>query len=177
MSLHVESPPDELRKFAGGREGYHVTARWSSGKSGLVQSDSAPNVIPFTAPPRFGGLEGRWTPEDLLLGAIASCYTATFCALAESSKLKYVDLDVEARGNLRRVDSGYSFTEIAICPRLTIVDGEEEQRALRLLQKAKAACLVSRLLSVEPAFEPQLQLAGSRDASVGADNTGFGGGA
>jgi len=154
MSLQVENPPDELRESAPGRNGYRVTARWSFGKSGLVQSDSAPNVIPFTAPPRFGGMEGRWTPEDLLLAAIASCYTATFCALAEYSKFRYVDLDVEARGDLRKADTGYSLTEIAICPRLTIGDGEEEQRALCLLHKAKAACLVSRLLSVEPAFKP-----------------------
>ena len=154
MSLQVENPPDELRESAPRRNGYRVMARWSFGKSGLVQSDSAPNVIPFTAPPRFGGMEGRWKPEDLLLAAIASCYTATFCALAEYSKFRYVDLDVEARGDLRKADTGYSLTEIAICPRLTIGDGEEEQRALCLLHKAKAACLVSRLLSVEPAFKP-----------------------
>ncbi len=175
MSLQLENPPNGLQEPARERQAYRVVVCWSSGKSGLLQSDSAPNVIPFTAPPRFGGMEGRWTPEDLLLGAIASCYTVTFCALAEYSNLKYVDLDVEARGNLRTADLGYSLTEIAICPRLTIVDGEEQQRALRLMQKAKATCLVSRLLAVEPAFEPRLQVAGSGEVSVCAGNTSAGG--
>ena len=48
---------------------YRVVAWWASGKTGLVKSDSAPNAIHFTTPPQFGGMEGRWSPEDLLLSA------------------------------------------------------------------------------------------------------------
>jgi organic hydroperoxide reductase OsmC/OhrA len=61
---------------------YRVVAWWAAGKTGLVKSDSAPNAIHFTTPPQFGGMEGRWSPEDLLLSAVASCFTSTFHALA-----------------------------------------------------------------------------------------------
>ena len=136
---------------------YRVVAWWSSGRTGLAKSDSAPNAIHFTAPPEFGGLEGRWTPEDLLLSAVASCYTTTFRALADYSKLEYADLEVEVEGVIRKTDSGYAFTEILIRPNLTISSDGEQTRALRLLQKAKAACLVSRALAVEQKFEPRVQ--------------------
>jgi peroxiredoxin-like protein len=136
---------------------YRVVAWWSSGRTGLAKSDSAPNAIHFTAPPEFGGLEGRWTPEDLLLSAVASCYTTTFHALADYSKLEYADLEVEVEGVIRKTDSGYAFTEILIRPNLTISSDGEQTRALRLLQKAKAACLVSRALAVEQKFEPRVQ--------------------
>ena len=43
---------------------HHVVAWWTSGQAGIAKSDSAPNAIHFTAPPEFGGLEGRWTPEE-----------------------------------------------------------------------------------------------------------------
>src|ERR1700733_10713195 len=43
-------------------------------------------AIHFTAPPQFGGLEGRWTPEDRLMTALASCFTTTFHAIAGRSK-------------------------------------------------------------------------------------------
>jgi peroxiredoxin-like protein len=141
---------------------YRVLAWWSSGRTGLAKSDSAPNAIHFTAPPEFGGLEGRWTPEDLLLCAVASCYTTTFRALAEYSKLEYSDLEVEVEGSIRKTDSGYAFNEIVIRPNLTISGEGEHARALRLLQKAKAVCLVSRALSVEQRLEPQLQAGESR---------------
>ena len=137
---------------------YRTVAWWSSGKTGIAKSDSAPNAIHFTAPPRFGGLQGRWTPEDLLLCALASCYTTTFHALAERSKLDYADLEVEVEGVIRKTASCYAFEEIVIRPNLTISGQDAQSRALRLLQKAKAVCLVSRALSVEQKLEPRVQV-------------------
>ena len=135
---------------------YRVIAWWSSGKTGLAKSDSAPNAIHFTAPPQFGGLEGRWSPEDLLLCAIAGCYTTTFRALADYSSLEYADLEVEVTGTVRKLESGYGFTEIEIRPKLTIGNEDERPRAQRLLEKAKGLCLVSRALNVPQAFQPSL---------------------
>ena len=173
--MQAQNQQDDLRESGREDQLYRALASWSSGKSGLVKSDSAPSPIHFTAPPRFGGVEGRWTPEDLLLGAIASCYTTTFCALAEYSKLRFLELAVEVRGTLHKENQGYSFGEIAIRPELTLVDGEEQPRALRLLQKAAATCLVSRLLAVEPVFAPQVQVVASQSASANAAQTHSGG--
>src|ERR1035437_4089339 len=77
---------------------YRVAAWWTSGRTGLAKSDSAPNAIHFTAPAEFGGLEGRWTPEELLLAAVASCYTTTLRAIAGNAQFDFTDLQVEASG-------------------------------------------------------------------------------
>ena len=123
------------------RHSYRVVAWWSSGKTGLAKTDSAPNAIHFTAPPEFGGMEGRWTPESLLLCSIAGCYTTTFRAIAEYSKFEYSDLEVLVEGAIQKVESGYAFTEISIRPNLSIADAPEQARGLRLLHKAKSLCL------------------------------------
>src|SRR5438046_194084 len=138
---------------------FHVVAWWSSGKTGLAKCDSAPNAIHFTAPPQFGGVEGRWTPEDLLLGAVAGCYTTTFRALAEYSQFTYADLEVEVNGSVEKVESGYMFKELVVRAMLTISSAEERPRAIRLLDKAKRLCLVSRALSLAQRFDLQVQLA------------------
>ena len=174
MSSQAENQGEFCKSIPEG-DPYLVLARWTSGKSGMVISESAPTVIHFAAPPRFGGAEGSWTPEDLLLGAIAGCYTTTFCALAEYSKLKYLDLAVEVRGTLCKADRGYCFGDIAIRPKLTIMDADEQPRTFRLLQKAAAACLVSRLLSVEPLLEPHVRVLESQCTFAGADKTHSGG--
>jgi organic hydroperoxide reductase OsmC/OhrA len=137
---------------------YRVVAWWSSGRTGLAKTDAAPNAIHFTAPPEFGGLEGRWTPESLLLCAIAGCFTTTFRAIAEYSKFEYADLEVQVEGTIKKVESGYAFTEITIRPNLSITNETEQARGLRLLQKAKGLCLVARALSVEQVFEPHTQV-------------------
>ena len=137
---------------------YRVVAWWSSGRTGLAKTDAAPNAIHFTAPPEFGGLEGRWTPESLLLCALAGCYTTTFRAIAEYSKFEYADLEVQVEGTIKKVESGYAFTQINIRPNLSITDEAEHSRALKLMQKAKGLCLVGRALSVEQVFEPRIQV-------------------
>ena len=137
---------------------YRVAAWWTSGRTGLAKSDSAPNAIHFTAPTEFGGLEGRWTPEELLLAAVAGCYTTTLRAIAGSAKFDFTDLQVEAMGTVRKADSGYSFSEIVVRPNLKISCLEDRNRALDLLRKAEELCLVARALGNIVTFEPQLEV-------------------
>jgi organic hydroperoxide reductase OsmC/OhrA len=94
----------------------------------------------------------------LLLCAVASCYTTTFRALAENSKLAYTDLQVEVESAIGKADTGYNFGEVLIRANLMIPQEEERTRAIKLLHKAKELCLVSRALSVEQRFEPLVQV-------------------
>jgi organic hydroperoxide reductase OsmC/OhrA len=137
---------------------HHVVAWWTSGRTGIAKSDSAPNAIHFTAPPEFQGLEGRWTPEDLLLCALASCFTTTFQAIAGYARFEYTDLAADVEGVVSKVGSGYSLSEIVLRPRLTIRCHEEREHAVELLQKAKTLCLVSRALSTGQKFETDVEI-------------------
>jgi peroxiredoxin-like protein len=136
---------------------YRVVAWWTSGRTGIAKSDSAPSAIHFAAPPQFGGLEGRWTPEDLLMTALASCFTTTFHAIAMYSNFEYTDLAVETEGTVGKTDTGYRFSQIIIRPRLTIPNEEQRERAISLLHKAKTLCLVSRALATAQKFEAQVE--------------------
>jgi len=144
---------------------YRVAAWWTSGRTGLAKSDSAPNAIHFTAPTEFGGLEGRWTPEELLLAALAGCYTTTLRAIAGTAQFSFTDLQVEASGTVRKADSGYSFSQIVIRPNLKIGSEQDRGRALELLKKAEQLCLVSRSIGTTLKFEPQLEI--TNPVSVG----------
>ena len=132
---------------------FRVVAWWASGRTGIAKSDSAPNAIHFTSAPVFGGLEGRWTPEDLFLSALASCYTTTFRTLAECSKFGYTDLQVEVEGVIGKFETGYDFVELSISVDLTIPQETEQTRAINLLHKAKDLCPVSRALALKPTFK------------------------
>jgi peroxiredoxin-like protein len=137
---------------------YRVVAWWTSGQTGIAKSDSAPNAIHFTAPLQFGGLDGRWTPEDLLMAALASCFTTTFHAIAEYSNFEYADLEVEVDGIVTKTDTGYRFIEIVIRPTLTIESEENRERAISLLHKAKGLCLVSRALATPQKYEVCIEI-------------------
>ncbi|MGA9392611.1 MAG: OsmC family protein [Candidatus Sulfotelmatobacter sp.] len=138
---------------------FRVVAWWSSERNGIAQSDSAPNTIHFTSPPALGGMDGRWTPQDLLLGAIASSFTTTFRALAEQSKFEHTDLQVEVQGILNQTAAGYSLSEVHILAHLTIPDEAEQARAIKMLHMTRSSCVVSRALSIQQIFEPLVTVA------------------
>jgi organic hydroperoxide reductase OsmC/OhrA len=136
---------------------YRVAAWWTSGRTGLAKCESAPNTIHFSASPEFGGLEGRWTPEQLLLCSLASCFTTTFQEVARSAKFDYTDLEVEVEGSVRRNKLGCNFCEITIRPRLTVHCDDEFEAGLSLLRRTKAACLISRAITVPQTLEPSVE--------------------
>ena len=138
---------------------YRVTAWWVAGQNGITRSDSAPNAIHFTVPPQFGGMEGRWSPEDMFLSSLASCFTTSFNAIAEYSKFEYVDLEVEVEGTVAKTATGYRFTGVIIRSKLKIAEESDQPRALDLLNKTKNLCLVSRALSIPQELQPQVEAA------------------
>jgi organic hydroperoxide reductase OsmC/OhrA len=141
-----------------GEQTYRVAAWWTSGRCGLAKSDSAPNAIHFTAPKEFGGLEGRWIPEELLLAAVTGCFTTTLRSIANRAEFEFTDFHVEARGTVRRSEFGYGFTEIVISSTLKIACPAEREHALDLLKEAESLCLVSRAIDVPLRFEAQIEV-------------------
>ena len=137
---------------------YRVSAWWTSGRTGLAKCESSPNTIHFSEAAELGGLQGRWTPEQLLLCALAGCFTTTFHEIARNAKFDYTDLEVEIEGSVRRSRSaGCGFNEILIRPRLTVLSADQSETALSLLRRAKSVCLISRAITVPQTMEPTVE--------------------
>jgi organic hydroperoxide reductase OsmC/OhrA len=103
-------------------------------------------VLRSASPAEFDGPGDRWSPETLLVGAVADCFILTFRAIAAASNLSWIALQCDVTGTLDRVDRVTAFTAFEITARLMIPAGEDEDRALRSLDKAERHCLVSRSL-------------------------------
>jgi organic hydroperoxide reductase OsmC/OhrA len=137
---------------------YRVSAWWTSGRTGLAKCESSPNTIHFSDAAELGGLQGRWTPEQLLLCALASCFTTTFHDSARSAKFEYTDLEVEIEGTVHRSRSaGCGFSEILIRPRLTVRSDDRCEAGLNLLRRTKSMCLISRAITVPQTLEPTVE--------------------
>tara|TARA_R110002072_G_scaffold64_15_gene515 strand:+ start:5007 stop:5441 length:435 start_codon:yes stop_codon:yes gene_type:complete len=129
---------------------YHANAR-SKGNYVEVSSAGLPSLA-TSAPPDFGGPEDYWSPETLLVGAIADCYILTFKAIATAAKLEWVNIQCEVVGTLDRVDRGMEFIHFDIVGKVQLVPGQNESAALKLLEKSEANCLVSRSLKADISF-------------------------
>ena len=140
------------------KHNYTVNAHWSGAKTGLVTPGEAKLPIFFDAPPEFGGQAGHWTPEHMLMAAVASCYVATFSAIAQMSKLEFRDLELSVEGMMEMQPDGWRFTRIVVHPTLWLTHFPDQERALRLLQKAECGCLIARSLVAKTELQPAIYI-------------------
>ena len=136
---------------------YHASVSWTSEKKGLVSAGGLP-TLEVAVPPEFKGHEGIWSPEHLLVAAVASCIMNTFLAIAEASKFSFTEYESSARGILEKTDSGYQFTSIEIEAGLTVSKEEAVSKGIRLLQKAEENCFVSRSVKAKVTLTPSVKV-------------------
>ena len=135
---------------------YEASAHWVLHERGKVKAENIAPALDFSVPPEFGGEGGYWTPEHLLLAAVASCYVATFRGMAEKSNLEFPSIAVAVQGVIEKLDGGLRFTRITLKPEVTVNREADHERASRLLEKAERNCLIARSLSAEFVLEPQI---------------------
>lgn len=133
----------------------------SAGPEGEVLLSSAGLEVLRSAPPvEFDGPGDRWSPETLLVGALADCFAMTFRAIARASKLPWQALDVEVVGTLEREQGNSRFTRFDLEARLRLPAGTDQALAERLLHKAEAGCLISNSLLAQRHLAVAIETAG-----------------
>jgi organic hydroperoxide reductase OsmC/OhrA len=135
--------------------------RYSAGASAgetdvvLLTSPGLP-PLPSVSPVEFGGPGDRWSPETLLVAAVADCYVLTFRAVARLSGVSWLGLRCEVVGSLDRIDRVTQFTEFTVRAQLTVAEGADEAQAGRLLARAEEACLVTNSLKGTSHFSSEV---------------------
>jgi peroxiredoxin-like protein len=136
---------------------HHYDVHLAGGPSGYAQLSAAGLPELSAAPPAdYDGPGDAWSPEHLLLASIQACFLFTLRAVAHLSKVEFTALELDVSGTVNRQDGATRFTEIILRPRLTVTPGTDRERALRVLEKAEKACLVSASLSTPIRLEPQI---------------------
>lgn len=82
----------------------------------------------------------------------------TFLAIAEFSKLDYLRFNVDAIGTLEKVDGKFKMSVIELRPVVEIDDASKEAKALRIIEKAEAACLISNSITSEIVLKPTVKI-------------------
>jgi organic hydroperoxide reductase OsmC/OhrA len=113
----------------------------------LTSDGKAP--LEAATPPEFrGGTPGMWSPEDLLVAAVSSCYALTLEAIAKHRGIEFRHVDVRGIGHVtRRAEGRVGFVVIELAVDLTVAPGFERE-AERAAHSAKQACLIGHALEV-----------------------------
>jgi len=127
---------------------HHYKVRASGGPDDEVSvAAEGLDEIPSAPPVEFGGPGNRWSPETLLVAAVADCFILSFRAVARASKLAWTSLECDVDATLDREEGATRFTEFRVRAKLVVPEDTDEDRAHRLLAKAEKTCLVTNSLS------------------------------
>lgn len=141
---------------------HHYQVAASAGVEGEVLLASTGLEPLNTAPPiEFDGPGNRWSPETLLVGAIADCFILTFRAVARAAKLPWLGLNCEVEGILDREQGVSRFVSFTIHATLRIPEGADQEVAEKALHKAETGCLISNSLSGKFELVTRIEVVGS----------------
>lgn len=134
---------------------FNVNLEWKSDRLGELSSPELTTKFEVATPPPFPkGMEKIWSPEHLLTASVVSCFMTTFFAIADNSKLEFLDFSCESSGKLEQVEGKYLITEVQLSPSLKLKNESDKERAERILQKSEAACLISNSIKSKVVLNP-----------------------
>jgi organic hydroperoxide reductase OsmC/OhrA len=112
--------------------------------------------IQTAPPPEFDGPGDVWSPETLLVAAVANCFIFTFRAVSRAAHFDWEQLECSVDGVLERVSGVTQFSKFSTRAKLTIRAGADSAKAQELLQRAEKGCLIANSLRGERHLEAEI---------------------
>lgn len=129
---------------------YEVAVDWDRDRASTLTTTGRPDIL--SGPPEDFplGESDRWSPEQLFLGALASCTMISFLAHADHKGVEVRDYRAEIGGTvMRRVEDGrYAFVHVHQRPKVVVAPGHAD-RASELIGKAERDCFISASTTAE----------------------------
>jgi organic hydroperoxide reductase OsmC/OhrA len=152
---------------------YELTVTWTgdrgTGTSGYRDFSRAHEVTAPGRPallgssdPVFRGERDRWSPEQLLVAAIAQCHMLWYLHLCAEAGVVVVGYTDNPTARLEEAaDGGGQFTELVLHPRITVTEAGMTQRAAELHADAHRLCFIARSVNFPVGHEPLIEVAES----------------
>lgn len=135
---------------------FHLTANWPGGRNDVGTIDAGNLKTKISIPPEMDGPGVGTNPDEMLLGAAATCYIITLAAMMERSDLEKDSLTMESVGVVEVEKGVISYKKIIHKPRIVLTNDATEQdiaKTIRLAEKAESSCMISRALQGNVAIE------------------------
>jgi organic hydroperoxide reductase OsmC/OhrA len=144
---------------------YSVTVDGSTEGDVHLTSARVP-ALRSASPAEFDGPGDRWSPETLLVGAVADCFVLTFRGIARASKLRWTSIRCDIVGTLDRIDRVTQFTHFELRASVDVPAGTDAEAVRRVLDKAERGCLIANSLKAAIHLEPEITVAAEPAAAL-----------
>lgn len=106
---------------------FEVNANWSGiGENGEGNLEMSGKSVLYSSPAEMGGKGTGVSPEDLLIGAVTTCYSGTLFAILTKRRLPVDDISVRAEGIVTGYPTQTKFNQLTVHP--TIIGGDSSKQ-------------------------------------------------
>lgn len=135
---------------------FHLKAVWNGGRNSEGHIDAGGLKTVISIPQEMGGPGTGTNPDEMLLGAAATCYLITLAAMLERSGITPLELTLESEATVDVTNNVFTYERITHKPRIMLradVTEAERTKAERLAHKAEESCMISRAVAGNVAIE------------------------
>jgi len=136
---------------------YHTSCEWLGRRIIRFEAPGKPPML-ISSPPEFKGEAGFWTPEEMFVGAVESCFLMTFAARVLRHELPVEAYYSEAIGQLEFSEGAYRITKVTIKPIVIVTGIEAVEPVQRALDSSLHECFVGRSIRSEVELKPDVQV-------------------
>lgn len=132
-----------------GQHHFHLKADWPGLRNDIGTIDAGNLKTEISIPPEMDGPGIGTNPDEMLLGAAATCYIITLAAMMERSKLEKVALTMESIGVVDVTNGVITYKKIIHKPQIVLKQDateKDEELAHKLAKKAETSCMISRAI-------------------------------
>ncbi len=122
---------------------FETDLNWITATTGIVSVKNRMEKITVDMPAAYGGTGLAWSPEELFLASISSCFQMTYLAYAKSLHFGITHFDCSVIGQVEIIDGKYKFTNINVYPQIFIASETLRDKANMALEKTHHHCLVT----------------------------------
>lgn len=128
---------------------FYLKANWPGLRNdvGVMETDQLKTEI--SIPKEMDGPGIGTNPDEMLLGAAATCYIITLAAMMERSQLEKDALTIESIGVVEYKNGVITYKKILHKPQIILTAASNEKDialAYKLAEKAEQSCMISRAI-------------------------------
>ncbi|MEH7545553.1 MULTISPECIES: OsmC family protein [Bacillaceae] len=143
---------------------FHLKANWPGLRNDIGEIEAGNLKTKVSIPPEMDGPGVGTNPDEMLLGAAATCYIITLASMLERSGLEKESLTMDSEAIVDVTGGVFTYKKIIHRPCVVLksnAGAKDLSLAKKLAQKAETSCMISRAIqgNVEMELEALVEVA------------------
>jgi peroxiredoxin-like protein len=127
---------------------FEVNASWNGvGANGEGNLKMADKTVNYSSPAEMGGKGVGVSPEDLLIGAVTTCYSGTLFAILTKRRLPVEEIKVRAEGIVTGFPTQTNFSELIVHPTIIGGDTSKQEEYEKAAIIARDKCFIGKSIA------------------------------